>query len=209
MTSKKTVILSLDMSTTCTGYAVFEKMDTQINLLESGYIKPKVPGISKLQYPKKQLLVCRDMAEKIIEIYRRLSQECEEVVAVVIEEVNAHKNRLSGKTLDGLHFIFWDRFESELGKVHYMDSDGLTGWRTRLRLRLNDADKQHNREAKKLNKKLPRGSKLSKIGQKHLACRQANHLFKKELDCDKHKYDGDEADAICLGYAFAKFVWKT
>lgn len=200
------VLLALDMSTTCTGFAVFNP--TNKDLLDYGIIKPKVKGISKLAYPEKQLLVTQSVAAQILDLYIELSQNYKEVTNIVIEEVNAHKNRLSGKTLDGLHFIVWDALQEFINKIVYMDSDGFGGWRRVLNLRMSDADREHNKEAKKLNKKVARGQKIPIINKKHLACRYANRYIGMDLDCDKNKTDGDIADAVCLGYAYLKTLGK-
>jgi hypothetical protein len=195
------IVLALDMSTTCTGYALYDGS----KLLTHGHIKAKVPGITKLKYPEKQLKVCKAMAQEIRNVYDKMCTNYFLVDIIVIEEINKHKNRLSGKTLDILHGFVWEQFKSMLTMLVYMDSDGMSGWRTRLNFRLSDADKLQNKEARKLNKNLAKGTKkIPIINKKHLACRYANRTYGTDLDCDERTTDGDVADAIGLGSAFVK-----
>lgn len=199
MISKK--LLALDMSTTCTGWAVFD-IETK-DLLEYGYLKPVVPGKSKMKSPEKPYKTCKNMAKQIFEVYSKLN----DVEIVAIEEVNKHKNRIAGKTLDALHAFIWDEFREHLKLLYYCDSDGSSGWRTHLGLKLSDADKIHNKEAKKLNKELAKGTtKIPVINKKHLACRYANKRYGLNLDCDQLTSDGDMADAIGLGSAVLEKV---
>lgn len=195
------ITLALDASTTCTGYAVY----VNDKLEEYGAIKAKVKGITKLKYPEKQLLVCEAMAKEIKNRYDLVFTKYGIIDNIVIEEINKHKNRLSGKTLDILHGFLWSEFRNEMSLILYMDSDGMTGWRTRLSFRLSDADKLHNKESRKLNKNLQKGTKkIPIINKKHLACRYANRVYGTSLDCDERTTDGDIADAIGLGSAFVK-----
>lgn len=189
-------LLSLDYSTTCTGYAIF---DLNNNELKSyGIIKPKVKNASKLKYPLRQLLICRSIAGQLYDLIKKTDPVC-----IVMEEVNRHKSRLSGKTLDGGHYLFYDKIQDYLDKLVMMDSDGYDGWRTRLGLRLDASDKLKNKERKKLNKKIKKGTKkLPIINKKHLACRYINKQFNLNFDIDKNKFDNDITDAIGLGWAW-------
>jgi len=191
------IILSLDLSTTCTGWAILDIKSGK--LLTYGTIKPKVKNISKLKYPIQQLLKMRSISSQIIDIIEQNNN----ISYIVIEEINRHKSRLSGKVLDGLHFILLDRFsESDLSKVRYIDSDGLSGWRTLLKLRLTEADKLNNKESRAINSKLKKGSrKIPIIGQKHLAARYVNRVYGLNLNVDSNRFDADVADAIGLGSA--------
>ena len=196
MTSK---LLSLDLSTTCTGWSTFD-LETK-ELLNYGILKPKVKGITKLIYPERQLRVGVNLSLQILELIMQ-----EKPTKIVIEEINRHKNRMAGKTLDILHGFVWQAIDTVnmLPYVTYMDSDGTSGWRSRkcLNLIMSDADRLHNKEAKKLNKKLDRGQKIPIITKKHLAQRYVNAKYGTTFDVDKVKTDADVCDSIGLGHAF-------
>ncbi len=188
-------LLSLDLSTTCTGWAIHEGE----KLVDYGRIKPKVKGVTKLKYPVQQLRKMQSLADQIEILILEKKPDL-----IVIEEVNRHKNRISGKTLDGLHWLVLLKFsEEDLEKVVYMDSDGSHGWRKVLNLQLTDADKQINKEHKKLNKKIAKGeTKLPIINKKHLACRMVNYVYKTTFDVDLNSTDSDVVDAIGLGLGY-------
>ena len=193
------LILCLDLSTTSTGWAVIER-DTK-KLIKFGFIKGSNAGLSKLVYPKKQLYKMRKMVGEILSVVSSLGDS---VTNIIIEEVNLHKSRLTGKTLDGLHWLLINSMgEEQLNKVIFMDSDGPTGWRTRLNLRMTDADRKLNRERKAMNKKIPKGStKLPIINKKHLAARYVNGYYKMQFDVDKNPNDNDVVDAIGIGLSY-------
>lgn len=195
-------VLCLDLSTTSTGWSVF-KLETR-ELLDYGILKPKVKGITKLKYPLAQLAKCQNLADQVMELEAKFNPSI-----IVVEEINRHKNRMSGKTLDILHGIVWDRLGDKLKLVTYMDSDGSTGWRTRLKLFMNDADRSHNKEAKKLNKKLPKDQQIHIINKKHLACRFVNAKYGTDFDVVKRKTDEDICDSIGLGHAFLHYIHPT
>ena len=203
-------VLSLDLSTTATGWATFEDK----KLLDYGVIKPKVPGLTKMTYPEGALRKCLSIAEQIHELWLQ-----EKPNIIIIEEINRGKNRLGQKTLDGLHFIVLDALD-ELGainQIYFIDSDGATGWRSKSKLNLTHSEKQkaynkrtklQNKKIKAENKKRPRGSKIAlekEISRKTLACEKANKLFRLQLDDWERTTDGDIADAILVGYAFIVF----
>lgn len=202
MTSK--VLLSLDMSTTCTGWSTFD-LETN-KLLDYGIFKPKVPLVTKMKYPEKQLKVCRNMADQILTLTLQVKPEL-----IVIEEINRHMNRMAGKTLDILHGIVWDVLEKDdyFTKINYMDSDGKDGWRSRkcLSLLLSDADKAYNKETKKLNKTMAKGhKKLPVVNKKTLAARYVNRVYGTTFNVDERKTDEDMADSIGLGHAFIHYI---
>lgn len=198
MDAEKT-LLSLDMSTTCTGWALLG-VDSH-KLIQRGLIKPSTKGgVAKMDYPKQQLTKMRDIAAQILSLIQNLKPH-----VIVIEEIAGSKNRMGQKTLDGLHFIVAYAIEDYLPIVRYYDVTGASGWRTHLQLRLSDADKLANKEAKTLNKKLAASQRIPIIGPKHLACRFANATFGTQLNCDTAETDGDQADAISMGYSFLKY----
>lgn len=193
-------IVVLDFSTTCTGYAYFD-IKTKA-LLNYGAIRSSTKGLSKVTYPEKPLMVMRDMVDKINEL---ILNDLPLPKAIVVEEIAGSASRMSQKVLDMAHGILMDRFKDLqlIDLVDYYDVTGVNGWRKHLDMRLNDADKLANKEARKLNKTLAKGTtKLPIIGWKHLACRHANHRFGLNLDVEVDKYDGDRADAICIGDAY-------
>lgn len=199
MTSK--LLLSLDLSTTCTGWALLD-LETR-ELVSHGTIKPKVPGGTKMQYPQKPLERIRSCVTQI-----KALMEDPRIGKIVIEEINSGKNRIGQKTLDGLHFILLDRIPAKiLGKVTFHDSDGPNGWRVKLGLFLSKMDKLVNKEHRRKNKKIKKGSpKLPIITKKDLACRFVNAQYKLSLDCQKRASDGDIADAIGLGFAWLQNI---
>ena len=186
------ILLSLDLSTTSTGFAKFN-IDTG-ELLEYGVVKPK--GVGKHPYPKLQVYKIRNLREQILELVTS------EVTKIIIEEINKGKNRIGQKTLDGAHYMILDKLEeSDLDKVAYFDSDGNKGWRSKagLALELSDTEKSINKERKKLNKKLARKDQFPLITKKTLACNFVNKRYNLELDVDLKSSDADIADAIGLG----------
>lgn len=193
------MLLSLDMSTTCTGWSLFDLKDS--TLITQGLIKPSTKGgVNKMTYPKQQLTKMVDIAGQLLALIQLYNPKF-----IVIEEIAGSKNRMGQKTLDGLHFIVVKEIEAYLGRVHYYDVTGSEGWRTNLQLRQSDADKLQNKEAKKLNKKLPPAQRLPVVTPKTLACRYANSRFGLSLDSDTRETDGDLADSISMGAAFLQF----
>lgn len=199
------ILLSLDMSTTCTGWSSFD-CDTG-KLLDRGTIKPgtKVNGISiaKLDYPAQQLHKMIDISIKL-----RTLIENQKPTFIVIEEIAGSRSRLTQKTLDGLHYIVAFHIQEYLPIVRYFDVGGADGWRTWLKLRLSEADKLANKEAKKLNKNLARGTQLLPIiDWKDLACRYVNSIHGLDLNPQKIVSDGDIGDSIAIGTAWLKFKY--
>jgi hypothetical protein len=189
-------LLSLDMSTTCTGWSVFD-IETKA-LLEYGKLKPKTSGeVAKAGYPRQQLMKMIDLAQQM-----RTIVETHNPTLIVIEEIAGSKNRLGQKTLDGLHYIVAWVIEEYLERVRYYDVTGASGWRTHLKLRLSDADKLANAEAKKLNKQLKASQRIPIIGPKHLACRYVNSVYNLTLNVDLNETDADVGDSIGMASAF-------
>lgn len=191
------ILLSLDLSTTCTGWAKWDIKRKR--LLSYGKLKPlvknpKKKGVPLLEYPFIQLLKMQDLSEQIKTLIT------DDISHIVIEEVNQGKNRIGQKVLNGLHWILLERLKSgDLKKVSFCDSDGKVGWRSGLKLVLSDADKLYNKSVKKLNKDI-KGKKVQKITLKTLSCRFANREFGLDLNAERDIADADMADAINLGY---------
>jgi len=189
-------LLSIDLSTSCTGLSVFD-IETK-ELKSHTFIKPSTKGLSKLKYPIKQLTKMMAYAKVLQEYIDSINPD-----VIVIEEIAGSKQRMGQKTLDGMHWILLLHIEPHAEKVHYYDVTGKSGWRTDLKLKLSDADKAHNKEFRKLNKKLAKGTKkVPIIGPKHLAARYVNKHFGLNLDVDENPGDNDMADSIAMGSAF-------
>lgn len=188
-------LLALDLSTTATGFALWDLETRQ--LLDFGAIKPDKKGLSKLNYPKKQLYMMRNLAEKLVALITAKGPSI-----VLIEEVNRHKSRMSGKTLDGMHYILLEYLPDDyLTRIRYMDSDGSQGWRTKLGLKLSENDRRANAEHSKLNRKLKGQNQLVIINKKHLAARYVNQALGTNFDVDQDATANDIVDAIGLGLA--------
>lgn len=196
------IVLSLDLSTTCTGWAVFNG-DTG-ELVTRGIEKPssKFCGepISKMTYPKQQLTKMVDLAFKVRTLILNYKP-----THIVIEEISGSKNRIGQKTLDGLHWIILLHIQEFISIVTFYDVSGPNGWRFAFGMKLSEADKLANKEAKKLNPKLSKAQQIPIIGWKDLAARHANKSFQLNLDPQLNQSDSDIADAICLGDAYIKY----
>lgn len=199
-------LLSLDMSTSCTGWAVFN-IDT-FELVRYGSVKPVTKyndkHITKYKYPEQQLLKMINLAEQIREIIH-LNQP----TLIVIEEIAGSKQRLGQKVLDGLHWIVLYLNREIIPIVSFYDVSGIVGWRTDLKLRLSEADKINNKENKKLNKSLKASQRLPIVDWKTLACRHVNRKFGMNLNPDLNTSDADVGDAIAIGDAFCTHRLKS
>lgn len=192
------VILSLDLSTTCTGWSVFD-VETKKPITQ-GTLKPKVPGLAKMDKLDGTLAKMLNLAGEILNLVNQYGPEI-----IVIEEIAGSKNRLGQKTLDGFHWIVLLTLRSFFPIIQFYDVTGGDGWRTHLRLNYSDADKLQNKEAKKLNKRLPPAQRLPEVTKKTLAARYANAHFGMALDVDLNSGDADIADSLCMGHAFLLF----
>ncbi len=188
-------ILTLDLSTACTGWAIFDAETKK--LLDYGKIKSTAKGKSKMCKVEKTLTNMMEMAAQIEALVRWV-----EPIKIVIEEITGSKNYLGQKTLDGFHWIVVYVLRYDVEKIIYYPVSGLGSWRKDLRFLLSDADKAANKEARKLNKKIQKSQQLPVIGPKHLACRYV--LTKFGIDLDPYK-ENDMADAIAMGDAFLTF----
>ena len=194
-------ILTLDLSTSATGWAIFQVDDK--SLIDYGVIKPSMKGLRSLEYPRQQLKKMQDIAAQVLAKVESVTR----LTRIGIEEVNKSRiaGRLSQKVLDALHFVVLDRIEPKIDLVVYKDSDGATGWRTDLGLVLTPNDRELNKQRKAYNKKRAKGMPIKPvITKKHLACRYVNAAYSMSLDCDERPTDGDVADAIGLGHALLR-----
>lgn len=189
-------LLSIDLSTNCTGWSVF-CIETR-QLIAYGHIRGKNFKDNSTQ--RATLKKLEYMAVSILNIIENYAPH-----KIVIEEVAGSKNRIGQKTLDMAHGILWKYIEKYLDIVEYYDVTGRDGWRTHLGLRLTDEDKAHNKEAKKMNKDLGRGSQLPIYDVKDLSCRYANKTYGLSLDPQTSQHDADVGDSVSMGDAFIKF----
>lgn len=195
-------VLALDISTSCTGFAVFDRETKK--LICSGRIKPTVPGLHKLKYPKAALKTIISMAGKVNDLVMQVNPD-----RIVIEEVNRGINRIGQKSLDAVHFFVLDRLtEAQVDSVTYVDSNGKKGWRGMLGLKLSDQDKQVNAEIRLKNKKVKKSAKAPVIDWKVLAQRYVNVKYGASFNVWENPGDNDECDAIALGDAFCQFLDK-
>jgi hypothetical protein len=178
------IILSLDLSTSSSGWSLFDSDDNSI--LEYGIIKPKVKGITKLKYPKKQLLKIMNSSEQLVELIDELDPD-----QLVIEEVNRGINRIAQKSLDALHFIFLAYLSTNhahlIDNLVYMDSNGAVGWRTKLGL----TTKAYKGTSKN------RTQKWKKAAEDFI-----RNTYGLEFDVWKIPGDADICDSIAMGIAY-------
>lgn len=196
-------VLALDISTSCTGFAIFDR-DAK-TLIRSGRIKPQVPGLHKLKYPKAALLTIIDMSKKVSDLIMEVQPD-----HLVIEEVNRGINRIGQKSLDACHFFVLSHIYVNhallLDALTYVDSNGKKGWRGMLGLRLSEQDKQVNAEIRLHNKRVKKSAKAPVIDWKVLAQRFVNAKFKTTFNVWEVTGDDDEVDAISLGEAFCHHI---
>lgn len=194
-------LLCLDLSTSCTGVAIFEVTDEDPKLIKFDKLKSSTAGTARMGKLEKTLFKMKRLVRELTELVNEVKPDI-----ILIEEIAGSKSRLTQKTLDGFHWLLYDALGPDwLRWVVLYDVTGSAGWRTHLGLKLDDADKEANKEAKKLNKSLPGSQKIPVIGPKHLSCRYANRVYGLSLDVDEDPTDGDVADAVSMGDAWIRY----
>jgi len=192
---KSGTVLSLDLSTNSTGFALFEVKTKKV--LKYGAIHPKVPGLSKMKYPESALMKILDMTAKIKALILETSPDI-----ILVEEVNRGISRIGQKALDSLHFFVLDAIRVSVkdwtNKIVYMDSNGKKGWRGKLGLKLSTEDKFFNLNSRNS------GNKDKVINWKVLAQRWVNANYQTKFDVKLVPEDADICDAIAMGAAFLK-----
>jgi len=173
--------LALDLSTSSTGWAIFEDR----KLMDHGTFRPIFKGITTLKYPEKQFRKIESLSAQIRDLITAQNPD-----KIVIEEVNRGINRIGQKSLDALHFMVIDRImvidDTLIKRIKYTDSNGRVGWRGKLGLTI----------AKKYPKIKGRSAKWKKVAEEFV-----NKKFNKKFDVIKNKTQADEVDAICVGWA--------
>ncbi len=191
------ILITLDLSTNSTGYAVFNSKTKK--LITYGNLKPKVSGLHKLKYPAAALLKIKDIASKVKDLVAEHDPE-----SIVIEEVNRGINRIAQKSLDALHFFVLDYLtlidETWITRVRYMDSNGVRGWRGKLELKLSDEDKEHNKKVRKKYAKEEAQKHI--VDWKVLAQRYVNAKYGTSFDVKENEEHADICDAIAMGDAW-------
>jgi hypothetical protein len=194
-----TTLLSLDMSTSCTGWSLFDVENNK--LITYGTLKPSTKGgVAKMVYPLQQLTKMVDLSFQIRTLILNYKP-----TKIVIEEIAGSRQRLGQKVLDGLHWVVLMHIQEFIGIVEYYDVTGSNGWRTALGLKLSELDKLRNKEAKKMNPNLDSKSRLPIVDAKDLAARYANENYGLSLDPQANQYDADIADSVSMGSAYIKF----
>jgi hypothetical protein len=192
----KKYLLALDLSTNSTGWALFNT-ESKV-LVEFGVLKPSLKGISKLVYPKLQLMKIKAFSAEVADLVKRFKNDLQ---SIVVEEINMGRNRMGQKTLDAFHFFVMDALGGMIDLVVYRDSDGADGWRRQLGHLLTDADKEKNKQARLDNKKLRQKDQIVILTKKHVTARWVNKKFNKNFNIDENASDNDICDAIGLGWA--------
>lgn len=182
-------LLAIDLSTACTGWSLFD-LDTGA-LLEYGSIKPELPkGHTKWHNTKRALYTINSMAEKVVAmIVEKMPKK------ILIEQINRGINRISQKTLDGVHWMVLEGLRKQsvdfLDIVQFVDT---IQWRGKLNLKLTAEEKKHNAAVRR------KKDKKSVINFKTLSVRFVNKEFNKTFT----EKDNDVTDAICLGFSYFK-----
>lgn len=191
-------LLCLDLSTASSGWALYDTVTQKP--ISYGAITATDKGTKGFAAWRKLLFRCQNMANQINSLAISLKPDL-----IVIEEINNSQSRKTAKALSMVHTLVLLAFSSRnYEAIEYIDSDGKTGWRTRLGLLLNEADKKHNKELAAFNKKLPKKLHRNKITKKHLACRYVNIALKLNFDVDKNPNDNDIVDALGIGLGWFK-----
>jgi hypothetical protein len=156
-------------------------------------------------YPWSFINMANQMAVTIYDLIKRIMPG-----RIVIEETVKGRNRWSQKMLEQIHCCLLLRMQKgslDLGSpsVYYVSP---STWRKHLAIRLDKADQENNKIARKANKLDKTARKKLKmeqgvrgiISKKHLALRWVETHYNLTL---KVKED-DIADVVCLGVAFSR-----
>ena len=187
------MLLSLDLSTACTGWALFDSKTKE--LLEYGVVKPKVQPSLKKDPILFRVTKLQSIADQLYDLIIKIKG----LKKIVIEEIVRGKNRINQKLLDGLHWVILTRIVAFSEIIEFID---VIRWRKALNIVLTDEDKKVNAQHRKLNKTVPaRGKKYVVITHKHIAQRFVNEKFNLSFNLDKDKTHSDMVDAIAIGWA--------
>lgn len=171
-------VLALDLSTS-TGWALLEGEE----LLAYGALE--APSTKVSPYPWNYLNVSKQLA---IQVKAVVDQHRPSLV--VIEELNAARQRHSQKLLSFIHFAVLDQLEWAY-EVAYVDT---SAWRKTLGIKLTKEQRQQNKLSKAKKKAL---GIAGKVTVKHLAVAYCTEKYRIPF---KQK-DNDICEAIALGLA--------
>ena len=167
------ILLSLDLSTKCSGFAIF----TDGELTRVGHFsEPKYKGKSKDRYPAKSTRTGKLMAELLMELIAEVKPD-----KIVIEEISVggRQGVLQVKSLAAFHGMMMYLLHDRIDSVYFQPCSGklkshgieLFGWRKILQLKKNGDWK-------------------------------ASSIARVERDFGITPENDDEADAILIGKAF-------
>jgi len=169
------ILLSLDLSTKCSGYSVF----TDDKLTDYGsFAEGKYKHKSLDRYPAKSAKVGKIMAEKVMELVSEVKPD-----KIVIEEISVGGKQgvLQVKSLAAFHGMLMYLLHDQIDIVYFMPASGklkshgieLPGWRKILQLKKNG-------------------------DWKASSVKRANEIYGLNLEYA----DDDIADSILIGTAF-------
>jgi hypothetical protein len=141
-------VLALDLSTH-TGYALFEgEKGTKPKLLQHGTVDYDKKLFDLGPYPHAYWKSSQRMAALI---HFQVSHADVPVDVIVIEEINGGRDRYVQKWLENIHTAVLQHFNGFWPKTNivYLNSDGATGWRPNLGLRLTKDQKKANAKLSK------------------------------------------------------------
>lgn len=171
------ILLSLDLSTSCSGFSIFEDGKLQ----KYGAIPKQTYKLhSRDKYPKKSVLFAKLMADKVVELIREIQPD---FIAIEEVSVGGKQGVLQVKSLPMLHGMVLYQIPDLLDSVYFIPCSGkvkshgieINGWRTK------------------------KGITLQKNGDyKKAAVKRANLEFGLELTDDDH----DIADSLLIGMYF-------
>jgi len=200
------LILALDISSRCTGWAVYDGISQ--TLTDYGAIS----NYSKCnqKYPFNYLERAEYMAKSILQLIVKIRPS-----TLIIEETNQSKSRYTQKLLEFVHCLSLYKINVVFsGSVYYVNT---STWRNKLNVELTKSSKDNNKKLSKLKQQSKVNGRIDrkrliqlkkqagikgKVTKKHVAIDMVNQQFKLNL---KQK-DNDIAEAILLGLAFCKGV---
>lgn len=178
----KNLIISFDLSTTCTGYAVFD-VDSK-RLLECGSIKPdnKTSG-----YPYASLQKMRSIADDIGSVIKTWEKKGKIKCLVFEEIIKGSSGIVALKVLAGLFFIVLDRLKHQ----YPVKTTPPSEWRKKVGIKFSDDDKAYNKAMRKAEK--------DTLTHKDLALRLGREMFNYY---DFKLADHDVIESCLIGYSF-------
>jgi len=174
------MILSLDLSTNSTGYALINEG----KIVKWGILTPSVPRLSKLKGSEANIKKCESICYQLSKIVDEYLPS-----KILIEQVNMYgvAGVIQQKNLCILHGLLEFIFIDKINTIEYIYS---SEWRKKLGLSLKKELKLHYAKKRKLDKKLPSDYKLMAVDY----CNNLGYNFEYK--------DHDICDAICIGLSY-------